>query len=153
MANIKLGDLCKEIDASYKEMMTYLREHGCDVRSAGSVIDDEDPEVKIAIRLYGNKKRRPAERKDDVKRPRGYYDDKGNRVVKKDGIIYSIDKGGNYTAYNGPLYDENNRKLEPKKTLYDADKNVIIRKGNDFFRKKENGELMTALFSTRRADV
>ena len=141
MANIKLGDLCKEIDASYKEMMTYLREHGCDVRSAGSMIDDEDPEVKIAIRLYGNKKRRPAERKDDVKRPRGYYDDKGNRVVKKDGIIYSIDKGGNYTAYNGPLYDENNRKLEPKKTLYDADKNVIIRKGNDFFRKKENGEL------------
>ena len=37
MANIKLGDLCKEIDASYKEMMTYLREHGCDVKSAGSV--------------------------------------------------------------------------------------------------------------------
>ena len=58
MANIKLGDLCKEIDASYKEMMTYLRERGCDVKSAGSIINDEDPEVKIAITLYGKKKRR-----------------------------------------------------------------------------------------------
>ena len=60
MANIKLGDLCKEIDASYKEMMTYLRERGCDVKSAGSIINDEDPEVKIAITLYGKKKRRAA---------------------------------------------------------------------------------------------
>ena len=46
MANIKLGDLCKEIDASYKEMMTYLREHGCDVKSAGSVVDDEEAETQ-----------------------------------------------------------------------------------------------------------
>ena len=63
MANIKLGDLCKEIDASYKEMMTYLREHGCDVKSAGSVVDDEDAEVKIAITLYGKRKRKPVEKK------------------------------------------------------------------------------------------
>ncbi|MBP5462799.1 MAG: translation initiation factor IF-2 [Lachnospiraceae bacterium] len=142
MASIKLGDLCKEIEASYKEMMTYLRERGCDVRSAGSYVDDEDPEVKIAITLYGKKKRRPAERKEEEKRARGRYDDKGNRVVKKDGVIYSIDKGGNYTAYNGPLYDENHNRLEPKKSLFDADKNPIVRKGNEFYRKDQNGDLV-----------
>ena len=142
MANIKLGDLCKEIDASYKEMMTYLRERGCDVKSAGSIIDDEDQEVKIAITLYGKKKRRAAAAKPEEKRPKGRYDDKGNRVVKKDGVIYSIDKGGNYTAYNGPLYDENNKRLEPKRALFDADKKPIVRKGNDFFRKDENGEMV-----------
>ena len=142
MASIKLGDLCKEIEASYKEMMTYLRERGCDVRSAGSFVDDEDPEVKIAITLYGKKKRRPAERKEEEKRARGRYDDKGNRVVKKDGVIYSIDKGGNYTAYNGPLYDENHNRLEPKKSLFDAEKNPIVRKGNEFYRKDQNGELV-----------
>ena len=143
MANIKLGDLCKEIDASYKEMMTYLREHGCDVKSAGSIINDEDPEVKIAITLYGKKKRRtaPAEKSDD-KKPQRRFDDKGNRVVKKDGVIYSVDKGGNYTKYTGPLYDENHNKLEPKKSLFDADKNPIVRKGTEFYRKDPNGELV-----------
>ena len=143
MANIKLGDLCKEIDASYKEMMTYLREHGCDVKSAGSIINDEDPEVKIAITLYGKKTRRtaPAEKSDD-KKPQRRFDDKGNRVVKKDGVIYSVDKGGNYTKYTGPLYDENHNKLEPKKSLFDADKNPIVRKGTEFYRKDPNGELV-----------
>ena len=142
MANIKLGDLCKEIDASYKEMMTYLRERGCDVKSAGSIVDDEDAEVKIAITLYGKKKRKPAERKDDEKRSHARFDDRGNRVVKKDGVIYSIDKGGNYTAYNGPLYDSNHNKLEPKRTIYDADKTPLIRKGNDFFKKDASGALV-----------
>ena len=142
MANIKLADLCKEIDASFKEMMTYLRERGCDVKSAGSVIDDEDPEVKIAITLYGKRKRRAAAEKAEDKRPHGRYDDKGNRVVKKDGVVYSVDKGGNYTAYNGPLYDENHNRLEPKRSLFDADKNPIIRKGNEFYRKDANGELI-----------
>jgi len=140
MANIKLGDLCKEIDASYKEMMTYLRERGCDVKSAGSFVDDEDAEVKIAIQLYGKHKRRPAERRDEGKRSRARFDDKGNRVVKKDGIVYSIDKGGNFTAYNGPLYDSNHNRLEPKRTIYDADKNPVLRKGNEFYRRDENGE-------------
>ncbi len=141
MAEIKIGDLCKEIDASYKEMMMYLREHGYDVKSAGTPINDEDPEVKIAITLFGKKKRRPVERKEDDKRSHARYDDKGNRVVKKDGIVYSIDKGGNYTAYNGPLYDENHKKLEPKRTLFDADKNPVLRKGNDFFVRTAGGEL------------
>ena len=141
MANIKLGDLCKEIDASYKEMMTYLRERGCDVKSAGSIIDDEDPEVRIAITLYGKKKRRTTEKAEE-KRPHGRYDDKGNRVVKKDGVIYSVDKGGNYTKYTGPLYDENHNKLEPKRSLFDADKNPIVRKGNEFYRKDANGEMV-----------
>ena len=142
MANIKLGDLCKEIDASYKEMMTYLRERGCDVKSAGSIINDEDPEVKIAITLYGKKKRRAAAEKTDEKRPARRFDDKGNRVVKKDGVIYSVDKGGNYTKYTGPLYDENHNKLEMKKSLFDADKNPIVRKGGEFYRKDANGELV-----------
>ncbi len=140
MANIKLGDLCKEIDASYKEMMTYLREHGCDVKSAGSFVDDEDAEVKIAITLYGKRRRKPAEKKEDDKRSHARFDDKGNRVVKKDGVIYSIDKGGNYTVYNGPLYDQNHNRLEPKRTVYDAEKRPLLRKGNEFFLKNENGE-------------
>ena len=54
--------------------------------------------------------------KAEEKRPHGRYDDKGNRVVKKDGVIYSVDKGGNYTKYTGPLYDENHNKLEMKKS-------------------------------------
>jgi len=140
MANIKLGDLCKEIDASYKEMMTYLREHGCDVKSAGSVVDDEDAEVKIAITLYGKRKRKPVEKKEDDKRSHARFDDKGNRVVKKDGVIYSVDKGGNYTVYNGPLYDQNHNRLEPKRTIYDADKKPLLRKGNEFYKKNDNGE-------------
>ncbi len=140
MANIKLGDLCKEIDASYKEMMSYLRERGYDVKSAGSMIDDEEQEVQIAITLYGKHKRKPAEKKEPVAKSHARFDDKGNRVVKKDGIVYSIDKGGNYTAYNGPLYDENHKKIE-KRFLFDADKNPILRKGNEFYKKNENGEL------------
>ncbi|MBR5712515.1 MAG: translation initiation factor IF-2 [Lachnospiraceae bacterium] len=142
MANIKLGDLCKEIDASYKEMMMYLREHGCDVKSAGSFVDDEDAEVKIAVTLFGKRKRRPVDRKDDEKRSHARYDDKGNRVVKKDGVIYSIDKGGNFTAYNGPLYDENHKRLEPKRSLFDADRNPIVRKGNEFYKKGDNGDMV-----------
>ncbi len=140
MANIKLGDLCKEIDASYKEMMSYLRERGYDVKSAGSMIDDEEQEVQIAITLYGKHKRKPAEKKEPAAKSHARFDDKGNRVVKKDGIVYSIDKGGNYTAYNGPLYDENHKKIE-KRSLFDADKNPILRKGNEFYKKNENGDL------------
>ncbi len=116
MAKIKVADLAKEIGAPAKDVMSYLREKGVDVKSFSSMVDEEG--IKIAEAFYGpRKEKKPAEPKR-----RALFDASGNPIKRK------FDENGKPLPITGPVFDADGKPVQMRKQLYDADGNPIKRK-------------------------
>ncbi len=119
MAKIKIAELAKEIGAPAKDVMSYLRERGVDVKSYSSMVDDEG--IKIAEDFFGARKERKPAPAAEPKR-RALFDADGNPIKRK------FDENGKPLPITGPVFDADGKPVQMRKQLFDAEGNPIKRK-------------------------
>ncbi len=119
MAKIKIAELAKEIGAPAKDVMSYLREKGVDVKSYSSLVDDDG--IKIAEDFFGVRKERKTAPAAEPKR-RALFDADGKPIKRK------FDENGKPLPITGPVFDADGKPVQVRKQLFDAEGNPIKRK-------------------------
>ncbi len=125
MAKMKVHELARELGVPSKDMVSYLREKGVDIKTHNSII--EDKEIKIAEDFFGRpKKAETAEKKPaaDAKQRKQLFDANGNPIKRK------LDANGKPLPITEPVFDADGKPVQIRKPLqlFDANGNPIKRK-------------------------
>ncbi|MDO4318246.1 MAG: translation initiation factor IF-2 [Lachnospiraceae bacterium] len=123
MAKMKVHELAKELDIPSKDLVSYLREKGVDIKTHFSVI--EDKEIRIAEDFFGRpKKSESAEKKaaPEGKQRKQLFDANGNPIKRK------LDANGRPLPITEPVFDADGKPVQLRRQLFDANGNPIKRK-------------------------
>ena len=123
MAKMKVHELAKELDVPSKDLVSYLREKGVDVKTHFSFL--EDREIKIAEDFFGRPKKSAASEKKaapEGKQRKQLFDANGNPIKRK------FDKDGKPLPITEPVFDADGKPVQVRKQLFDANGNPIRRK-------------------------
>ncbi len=123
MAKMKVHELAKELDVPSKDLVSYLREKGVDVKTHFSFL--EDREIKIAEDFFGRPKKSAASEKKaapEGKQRKQLFDANGNPIRRK------FDKDGKPLPITEPVFDADGKPVQVRKQLFDANGNPIRRK-------------------------